>query len=561
MAYVITQRCCNDASCVSDCPVDCIRPRPGEPEFATAEMLYIDPDTCIDCGACADACPVDAVFAEDELPDVLSRFADINAAYFRQHPLMPASDPAAAPLRVPKDLGLLRVAIVGAGPAACYAAEELLQRCTAEIEIFDRLPTPWGLLRSGVAPDHQSTKAVTTRFESVLKRDAVGLHLNVEVGVHVSHAELLADHHAVLYAVGASGDRGLGIPGEDLPGSHSATEFVAWYNGHPDYADREFDLSGPRAVIIGNGNVALDVARILTMPPDLLERRTDIAEHALTALRASGITEVVLIGRRGPLQAACTGPEFLALGHLEGVDVVVEEADLDLDPGSRALLDDSAAEPSLQLKYSVAQQYSKSTRTPGHRRIVFRYLASPTGLTGDGKVESVQLVHNELTERDGRLHAHPTDRTETLAAGLVLRSVGYRGTPQPDLPFDPSRGVIPNEHGRVVGSDGTPVDRVYVTGWIKRGPQGVIGTNRLDAQETVEAILADFAAGRLASPSGDRAALTELLDRRQPNRIDRDGWAAIDRAERAAGAATGRPRVKLTTRAALLAAAIAPPQS
>ncbi|MET9214196.1 MULTISPECIES: FAD-dependent oxidoreductase [unclassified Nocardia] len=560
MAYVITQRCCNDASCVADCPVDCIRPRPDEPRFATAEMLYIDPDTCIDCGACVDACPVDAVFAEDDLPDVLTGFADINAAYFRRHPLLPAADPV-APLRLPKDLGPLRVAIVGAGPAACYAAEELLRRCAAEIEIFDRLPTPWGLLRSGVAPDHRSTKAMTTRFEPVLDREAVGLHLNVEVGVHISHDELLADHHAVLYAVGASGDRTLDIPGEDLPGSHSATEFVAWYNGHPDYADRVFDLSGPRAVIIGNGNVALDVARVLTMPPDLLEGRTDIAEHALTALRASRITEVVLIGRRGPLQAAYTGPEFLALGHLDGVDVVVESTDLDLDPESRALLDDPAAEPSLRLKYSVAQQYSTSAGTPSHRRIVFRYLASPTALTGDGKVESVELVHNELTARDGRLRAEPTHRTETLTAGMVLRAVGYRGTAQPGLPFDPARGVIPNEHGRVVGSDGAPVDRVYVTGWIKRGPQGVIGTNRVDAQETVEAILSDFAAGRLSSPSGDRAALTELLDRRQPDRVGRDGWAAIDRAELAAGAAAGRPRVKLATRAALLAAACAPQQS
>ncbi|MGX1809161.1 FAD-dependent oxidoreductase [Nocardia sp. NPDC055321] len=556
MAYVITQRCCNDGSCVADCPVDCIRPRPEDPEFATAEMLYIDPDTCIDCGACTEACPVDAVFAEDELPDVLGEFTEINAAYFRRHPLTEAA-PVSAPARVPKELGPLRVAIVGAGPAAFYTAEELLRRCSTEIDIFDRLPTPWGLLRSGVAPDHQSTKAVAKRFESVLRRDCVDLHLDTEVGLHISHDELLAGHHAVLYAVGASDDRRLDIPGEDLPGSHSATEFVAWYNGHPDYADRAFDLSGPRAVVIGNGNVALDVARILTSRPEELERRTDIAEHALAALRTSGITEVVLIGRRGPLQAAYTGPEFLALGHLDGVDVLIDAADLELDPRSRAQLDDPAAEPALQMRYALAQRYSGTRTTPGHRRIVFRYLASPSALTGDGKVDTVHLVHNELVDGDGGPRARPTGRTEELAAGLVLRSVGYRGVPHRDLPFDIARGVIPNERGRVVDGDGTPVERVYVAGWIKRGAQGVIGTNRVDAQETVEAILADFTAGRLAAPVLDRDAFAKLLATRRPDRVGSRGWAAIDRAERAAGAATGRPRVKLATRPELRAAATA----
>ncbi|NKY25778.1 4Fe-4S binding protein [Nocardia gamkensis] len=556
MAYVITQRCCNDSTCVSECPVDCIRPRPDQPEFATTEMLYIDPDTCIDCGACADACPVEAIFSEDDLTASLARFRDINAAYFQRHPLQSDFGPTTRPTRPPADLGTLRVAIVGAGPAACYAADELLRRCDVEVEMFDRLPTPWGLVRAGVAPDHPETKAVSRLFESAFGRDALRCHLNVEVGSHISHEQLLAHHHAVLYAVGASSDRRMGVPGEDLPGSHSATEFVAWYNGHPDYAERVFDLSGERAVIVGNGNVALDVARILTVEPDELAE-SDIADHALEALRHSNIREVVVLGRRGPLQAAYTSPEFLALRYLEGVDVIVDEADLRLDHVGRALLDDPEIEPSQKLKYTLAEEYSRGRRDSGNKRVVFRYLTSPTAVRGGEKVESVELVHNELVEQDGRLLARATDRTETLDTGLVLRSIGYKGAAVADLPFDEHRGVVPNEHGRVIGADGATARGVYVSGWIKRGPRGVIGTNRVDSAETVENLIADFIAGRLTAPTGDRAALETLIGRRQPDRVDRDGWKAIDQAEKIAGKAGGRSRVKFTTREALLAAATA----
>ncbi|MFG3621156.1 FAD-dependent oxidoreductase [Nocardia sp. NPDC047654] len=554
MAYVITQRCCNDASCVSECPVDCIRPTPDQPEFATTEMLYIDPDTCIDCGACVDACPVEAIFSEDDLTASLARFRDINAAYFQRHPLESNFDPIVTPARPPKELGTLRVAIVGAGPAACYAADELLRRADVEIEMFDRLPTPWGLVRAGVAPDHPGTKTVSGMFESAFRRETLQYYLNVEVGTHISHEELLRHHHAVIYAVGASSDRKMGVPGEDLPGSHSATEFVAWYNGHPDYADRTFDLSGERAVIVGNGNVALDVARVLTVDPDELAK-TDIADHALDALRQSNIREVVVLGRRGPLQAAYTSPEFLALAHLKGVDVIVEETDLALDHASQAIVDDPQVEPSLKLKYTLAQEYAGGRRAEGNKRIVFRYLTSPAALTGTDRVESIEIVHNELFEEGGQLVARPTDRTESIGTSLVLRSIGYRGERIGELPFDERRGVVPNEHGRVVGDDGTMLSGVYVSGWIKRGPRGVIGSNRIDSEETVELLLADFTAGKLAAPQADRAALRALLAERQADLVDRAGWRAIDQAEKTAGKSAGRPRVKFTTREDLLKAA------
>ncbi|MGW6702180.1 FAD-dependent oxidoreductase [Nocardia sp. NPDC055049] len=554
MAYVITQRCCNDATCVAECPVDCIRPRPDHPEFATAEMLYIDPDTCIDCGACADACPVEAIFPEDSLTASLARFRDINATYFQHHPLGSTFDSIAPTPRLPTGLDTLRVAIVGAGPAACYAADELRRRCSAEVEIFDKLPTPWGLVRAGVAPDHPGTKTVTQLFDSAFRGDSVGFHLNVEVGEHISHAELMDHHHAVLYAVGASSDRRMGVPGEDLPGSHSATEFVAWYNGHPDYADRVFDLSGPRAVIVGNGNVALDVARVLTVSPDELAG-TDIADHALAALRESNIREVVLLGRRGPLQAAYTSPEFMALRHLDGVDVIIDEAELVLDPVDHAALDHPDAGPSPRLKYALAEEYSRDPATPENKRIVFRYLTSPIEIHGGERVESLEFARNELIDRDGQRVARATDQTERVETGLVLRSIGYRGVAVADLPFDEALGVVPNEHGRVIGADGCPVEGVYVSGWIKRGPRGVIGSNRVDSAETVEHLVADFVAGRLTAPTGDRAALTALVNERQPDVVDRAGWKAIDQAERSAGAATGRPRVKFTDHADLLDAA------
>ena len=554
MAYVITQTCCNDASCVAVCPVNCIHPTPEEREFAQTEMLHIDPQTCIDCGACADACPVEAIFPEDRLTEAQTRFKDINAEYYTAHPMPENWNPLTPTPAPPRGQETLRVAVVGAGPAACYAAQELLERSNVEVEMFDRLPTPWGLVRSGVAPDHPGTKAVTESFEWSFRREAFALHLDVEVGRDIDHDELLAHHHAVVYATGASADRSLGIPGEDLPGSHAATEFVAWYNGHPDYADRVFDLSGERAVLVGNGNVALDVARILTMDVDELAR-TDIADHALEALRRSNIREVVLLGRRGPAQAAYSNPEFLALGDLNGVDVVVDESELDLDPASAEL---AAADPAVAMRMRLAREYARREPRPGNKRIVFRYLVSPTAIEGTDRVTGLRAVRNELIPGDdGALVARPTEQTLHLDAQLVLRSIGYRGVPLPGVPFDERRAIVPNEDGRVTGAG----PGVYVTGWIKRGPSGVIGTNKACAKETVAALLADFDAGRLARPAYGRRELDRLLGQRRPSRVGLSGWHEFDEAERAAGRAAGRPRVKLTDRARLTKTAAGRPRS
>ncbi|CAM3148316.1 FAD-dependent oxidoreductase [Prescottella defluvii] len=556
MAYVITQACCNDASCVDVCPVNCIHPTPDEPEFATTEMLYIDPQTCIDCGACVDECPVDAIFGENELSEAHSLYPEINAAYFEKHPIGPDWPELAQPKPLDPALGTLRVAIVGSGPAACYAAIELTARPRVEVDMFDRLPTPYGLVRAGVAPDHPGTKGVADVFRSAMSKRSVQCHFNVEVGQHVSHDELLAHHHAVIYAVGAASDRRLGVPGEDLPGSHAATEFVAWYNGHPDYANHDFDLSAERAVIIGNGNVALDVARILVTDPDELAK-TDMAEHAVEALRHSNIREVVIVGRRGPAQAAYTNPELIALGQMADVDIVVDPDEAILDAASRAWVDGPDSEPSEKLKVRQVEEFAKRTTTDGRKRIVLRYLASPVEISGDGRVEELRLVRNELVaDESGKLGAHATDRTETLSTGLVLRSIGYKGLPIADLPFDERRGVVPNENGRVVDPEtGSPVSGVYVAGWIKRGPTGVIGTNKHCSAATVDMLLSDFSAGLLAQPTDEREHLGELIGERQPDAIDFQGWQRIDKKERALGAESGRSRTKIVDLVAMLDAA------
>ncbi|MEN0134151.1 MAG: FAD-dependent oxidoreductase [Rhodococcus sp. (in: high G+C Gram-positive bacteria)] len=555
MAYVITQPCCNDASCVDVCPVNCIHPTPDEKPFASTEMLYIDPDTCIDCGACVEECPVEAIYAENDLDEVDEPYLDINAQYYTKHPIGPDWP---EPLKLPQidaALGTLHVAVVGSGPAACYAAMELTAKPRVEVDIFDRLPTPYGLVRAGVAPDHPGTKGVTDQFRSVVGKRTVHCHFNVNVGTDVTHEELLAHHHAVIYAVGAAGDRELGIPGEDLAGSHAATEFVAWYNGHPDYADRTFDLSGERAVIVGNGNVALDVARILVTDPEILAR-TDLADHALEALRASNIREVVILGRRGPAQAAYTNPELLALGRMPNVDVVVDPEEAVLDPASRAFIDGDEAEPFQRHKVRQVEEFARRTADPAKKRIVLRFLTSPVEILGTDTVEAVRIAKNELVaDASGRLGAKPSDDTSTLDTGLVLRSIGYRGRPVTGVPFDDRRGVIPNENGRVIDPEtGAPVPGVYVAGWIKRGPTGVIGTNKYCSAETVRMLIDDFSAGRLDAPA-DREGLDRLIAERAPDAVDYQGWQRIDKTERAEGRAAGRTRTKLITIESMLAAA------
>jgi ferredoxin/flavodoxin---NADP+ reductase len=443
----------------------------------------------------------------------------------------------------------LRVAIVGSGPAGFYAAGQLLSSPdpVVTVDVFDRLMTPWGLVRFGVAPDHPKIKSVTRVFEKTARQPGFRFHGNVEVGLDVSHEQLAAAYHAVLYAVGTAGDRRLGIVGEDLAGSESAMEFVAWYNGHPDYADMDFDLSCRRAVVIGNGNVALDVARMLALSVDELQV-TDIADHSIELLRDSEVEEIVVLGRRGPVQAAFTNPELRELADLELADVIVDQADMRLDPASAKWLEQ--ADGTTQRNVETLSVYAGTMPAGKPRRIVLRFLCSPVAIEGDGKVEAVVLERNELiTAEDGSLKARPTGVTERLETGLVLRAVGYIGTPLPGVPFDDRRQTVLNQGGRVLDPvSHEPIPGLYAAGWIKRGPSGVIGTNKKCAQETTALLLEDFAGGLLPEPSASPDALLASLRDAGVDVIDYSGWEAIDAHERALGEPSGRPRVKLVRR-------------
>jgi ferredoxin/flavodoxin---NADP+ reductase len=451
----------------------------------------------------------------------------------------------------------VRVAIVGSGPAGFYAAEQLLTARDVDVavDMFERLPTPWGLVRAGVAPDHPKIKAVTRRYEKTAANEGFRFFGNVEVGRELAVEDLKRHYHAVIYAFGASGDRRLGIPGEDLAGSHSSTEFVAWYNGHPDYADHVFDLDAETAVVVGNGNVALDVARMLALPRETLAQ-TDVADHALEALDASSIREVVVLGRRGPAQAAFTTPELIELSELADADVIVDPGDCELDPASARVVEEADAQT--KKKIEVLRGYAATPPRGAERRIVLRFFASPIEIHGGERVEGVRVGRTELVEQeDGSLRAVVTEVEETIPAQLVFRSVGYRGTPLPGVPFDERRATIPNEQGRVLEEPGG-AQRLgeYVSGWIKRGPSGIIGTNKKDSQETVDALLADHAAGRVPAPEvDDPDAILALIAERAPEHIVYAHWEAIDEAERSAGEPHGRPRVKLVRSEHLLDAA------
>ncbi|MTB84669.1 FAD-dependent oxidoreductase [Nocardioides marmotae] len=526
MPYVVTQSCCADASCVVACPVNCIHPAPGEPGFATAEMLYVDPRSCVGCGACTTACPVGAVVPDTALTPEQEPFRELNAAYYDAFPHADRAPVAPVPpqrrLQRPRPV---RVAVVGAGPAGLYTADELLRHPEVNVDVLDRLPTPYGLLRAGVAPDHQHTKQAAGLFGAIEEQPGFRYLLGVEVGRDVTRAELAERYDAVVWSVGASADRRLDVPGEDLPGSASATALVGWYNGHPDHRDLAVDLGHERVVVVGNGNVALDVARVLTTDPDELAR-TDVADHALAALRGSAVREVLVVGRRGPGQASFTTPELVGLAGLRGVDVV---ADLG---GAEVVGDD--------LRARVLRELAARTPDPARRRVVLRFLASPLRLLGTDRVEGVELVRTELVpDAAGVPRAKPTGETETVEAGMVLRSVGYRGVAVPGLPHDPVTGTVPHDRGRV--EPGT-----YVAGWVKRGPTGYLGTNKSCAQETVEALLDDLDAGLLEGRVRQAEDLRTVLDRRGVPVVDLAGWRAIDREERRRGEAAGRPRVKLT---------------
>lgn len=445
----------------------------------------------------------------------------------------------------------MRTAIVGAGPAGFYAAGHLIG-AGVHVDMFDLLPTPFGLVRAGVAPDHPKIKSVTRVFDKTAAKPEFRFFGNVEVGADISVEELAAHYDAVIYAVGAATDRRMGIPGEDLPGSHPATEFVAWYNGHPDFSSCEFDLSGARVAVIGNGNVAIDVARMLVLSQEELAT-TDVADHALEAFGRSGVREVLIIGRRGPAQAAFTNPEVLELGEIDGTDVIVDPRDAALDPLSAAWLGEHG-DKTARVNVETLAGYAARADSGAPRRIVFRFLSSPVAIHGEGRVESIEIERNEIVERDGGLAASGTGEKETLPVDLVFRSIGYRGVPIDGLPFDDSRGIIPNDGGRVVGKDGAPIPGLYVAGWIKRGPSGVIGTNKQDGVATAKALLEDHEAGRLPGPSRDDDALLKLLAERCPEHVTLAGWQAIDEVERAAGEPQSRPRVKLVTRDSLTGA-------
>jgi ferredoxin/flavodoxin---NADP+ reductase len=443
----------------------------------------------------------------------------------------------------------LRVAIVGSGPAGFYAAEQLMkpEATTVEVDMFDRLPTPFGLVRAGVAPDHPKIKSVIRVYEKTAGRDGFRFFGNVDVGRDLTVAELGERYHAVIHAYGAATDRRLGIPGEELPGSHAATEFVAWYNAHPDFADHEFDLSSGRAVVIGNGNVAADVARMLAITHDEL-RETDTADHAIAPLAASGVAEIVVLGRRGPAQAAFTNPELRELGEMVEADIDVDPGDCELDQLSREFLASDDADITSRKNVEILTEFAARPPEGKPKRIALRFLRSAVEIQGDGRVERIVVALNELyRDESGAIRARDTGAREEIECGLILRSIGYRGTALQGLPFDERRGVIANEGGRVnEGEGGRQVSGQYAVGWIKRGPTGVIGTNKKDAQETVDNMFEDLAAGRIPDPAlaSDSGAIEELLAERRPDHVTYSGWEAIDAAEQERGRPQGRPRVK-----------------
>jgi ferredoxin--NADP+ reductase len=540
MPHVITQSCCSDGSCVYSCPVNCIHPSPDEPEFATAEMLYIDPAACVDCGACLSACPVGAIRPDSRLTPAQLPFIAVNAGYYPPRPAgvkLPPTSKLAPVLPAPRvQRSGLTVAIVGSGPAGMYAADELLTQSGVRVNVFDKLPTPYGLVRAGVAPDHPRTKAVSSLFDRIGAARGFSYYLNVEVGSHISHRELLDHHHAVLYAVGAPFDRTLQVDGMGLAGTGSATEMVAWINGHPRFAASMIDFSGERAVVIGNGNVALDVARILIADPDSLAA-TDISDAALRVLRRSSVQEVVVAARRGPADSAFTLPELIGLTAtaevvLDAEDHLLVRRDLDTvtDRGTRA-------------KLAILAELPDAAGPIRGPRIRLAYRLTPRRVLGPDRAHGMEFTRTDSVD------------TVTLSAGLVLTSIGYRGAPVPGLPFDEAGAVVPNQQGRVVDPDtGQPVTGAYVAGWIKRGPTGFIGTNKSCAMQTVASLADDFNAGLLKDPDARPSALRRLVRSRQPDVVDADGWRAIDAAEIARGAAAGRPRVKFTSVEDMLAA-------
>jgi ferredoxin/flavodoxin---NADP+ reductase len=447
----------------------------------------------------------------------------------------------------------LRVAIIGAGPSGFYTAGALLQQPALElsVDLFERLPVPHGLVRYGVAPDHQKIKTVAKIFERTATDARFRFFGYVAFGKDITHADLRRHYDQIVYAVGAQSDRKLDIPGEELPGSLSATEFVAWYNGHPDFADLQVDLQCSSAVVVGVGNVAVDVARILAQHVEQL-CTTDIADHALSVLAGSQIKDIYILSRRGPAQVKFTHAELKELGELPHVTPIVSADELVLDGLSAVeIANNSEAKRNLETLHSFASR-AREPEDPlavgEERRIHFRFCVSPVALLAEnGHIAGVQVEHNVLqADAHGYLNAQGTGEFSTIPAGLVLRSVGYQGIPLADVPFDTHKGIIPNVAGRILHPEsGALLVGEYVVGWAKRGPTGVIGTNKADAMETVAQMLADLP-HLTPAPQPELRAVDALLAERNLTHVTIDGWRLLDQLETTAGVTQGRPRVKFT---------------
>lgn len=453
----------------------------------------------------------------------------------------------------------LRVAIIGSGPTGFYTADHFLKQKNINVlvDMYDRLPTPYGLVRFGVAPDHQKIKSVIKAYERTAKRPEFRFYGYVEFGKDVTLEDLKDYYHQVVFTTGAQSDRKMGIPGEDLENSHAATEFVAWYNGHPDFRDRQFDLSQENVAVVGVGNVAMDVSRILSRTPEELAT-TDIADYALEALKNSNVKNVYILGRRGPAQAAFTNPEIRELGELEGAEITVPNEEAELDPLSEAALEESQDKLTMK-KVEIIQDYAERDLVGKSKKLILRFLVSPTEMISDedGKVKAMRLVKNELYKTEnGSLRPRPTDQYEEIPVGLVFRSVGYRGIALPKVPFNNRWGVIHNDRGRILNSEtNEPIPGLYTAGWIKRGPTGVIGTNKPDAVETVDHMIEDALDGKSFTPSHpEPEAIEKLISERKPNYVSFSDWQKLDELETAKGEAQGRPRVKFTSVEEMMAA-------
>lgn len=452
----------------------------------------------------------------------------------------------------------LRVAIIGAGPTGFFAAAQLLDSpaLTVAVDLYDRLPTPFGLVRGGVAPDHFKIKGVAAVFARTAQHPRFRFFGHVRFGQDVGLDDLTQHYHQILFTTGAQTDRRMNVPGEDLAGSHAATEFVSWYNGHPDCADQTFDLSGRHAVVVGVGNVAIDVARILARDPEELAK-TDISDAALTRLRGSAVRDVHVLARRGPVQAKCSAAELKEMAQLAGVDLVVDPAELELDEASAAEL---AGDREAQKNLEILRELAARGTTGAPRRIHLRFKVSPVEILGeDGRVAALRLERNRLVPGRWGVAAEGTGETETLPVGLVVRAVGYRSLPIPGVPFDERKAIVPNEKGRVLDpATGSAVAGLYVAGWVKRGPTGLIGSNKPDGAETAAAMLEDLPATAPA-PEWMPEAVDAALAARGVRRVDFEAWRRLDRLEIERGRAQGRPRVKLGSVEEMLAALDAAP--